>query len=115
MSQIRDDVSLHTSSNEGYFEGFTPEDVIKAIEKGAQLQQIDDVDLSFISFDEDDGDQCSFQTIKRILTKSKTIRNDAYLLLQGKTIWGTMSQIRVTREGIKVKVDAHMRQQGSMS
>jgi hypothetical protein len=29
----------------------------KAIEKGAQLQQIDDVDLSFISFDEDDGDQ----------------------------------------------------------
>jgi hypothetical protein len=48
-----DDVSLDTSSNEGDFEGFTPEDVIKAIEKGAQLKQIDDVDLSFISFDED--------------------------------------------------------------
>ena len=52
-----DDVSLDTSSNEGDFEEFTPEDVIKAIEKGAQLKQIDDVDLSFISFDEDDGDQ----------------------------------------------------------
>jgi hypothetical protein len=44
-----------------------------------------------------------------------TIRNDAYLRLQGKTIWGTMSQIRVTSEGMKVKVDAHMRQQGPMS
>jgi hypothetical protein len=32
-----DDVRLHTSSNESDFEGFTPEDVIKAIEKGAQL------------------------------------------------------------------------------
>jgi hypothetical protein len=52
-----DDVNLDTSSNEGDFEGFTPEDVIKAIEKGVQLKQIDDVDLSFISFDEDDGDQ----------------------------------------------------------
>ena len=52
-----DDVNLDTSSNEGDFEGFTPEDVIKAIEKGAQLKQIDDVDLSFISFNEDDGDQ----------------------------------------------------------
>jgi hypothetical protein len=28
-----------------------------AIEKGAQLKQIVDVDLSFISFDENDGDQ----------------------------------------------------------
>ena len=27
---------------------------------------------------------------------------------------GAMSQIRVTSEGMKVKVDAHMRQQGSM-
>jgi hypothetical protein len=35
-----DDVSLDTSSNEGDFEGFTPDDVIKAIEKGAQLKQI---------------------------------------------------------------------------
>jgi hypothetical protein len=58
---------------------------------------------------------CSFQPIKRILTKSKTIRNDAYLRLQGKTIWVTMSQIRVTSEGMEVKVDAHMRQQGPMS
>jgi hypothetical protein len=33
-----DDVNLDTSSNEGDFEGFTPEDVIKAIEKGVQLK-----------------------------------------------------------------------------
>jgi hypothetical protein len=42
-----DDVNLDTSSNEGDFEGFTPEDVIKAIEKGVQLKQIDDVKWYF--------------------------------------------------------------------
>jgi hypothetical protein len=52
----------YASPNESDFEGFTPEDVIKAIEKGAQLKQIDDVDLSLISFDEDDGDQIMNET-----------------------------------------------------
>ena len=37
-----DDFNFDTSSDEGEFEGFTPDDVIKAIEKGAQLRQIND-------------------------------------------------------------------------
>ena len=51
-----DDFNFDTSSDEGEFEGFTPDDVIKAIEKGAQLRQINDGELSDISFDEDDDD-----------------------------------------------------------
>ena len=34
-----DDFNFDTSSDEGEFEGFTPDDVIKVIEKGAQLRQ----------------------------------------------------------------------------
>jgi hypothetical protein len=34
--------NFDTSSDEGEFEGFTPDDVIKAIEKGAQLRQINE-------------------------------------------------------------------------
>jgi hypothetical protein len=49
-----DDFNFDTSSDEGEFEGFTPDDVIKAIEKGAQLRQINDGELSDISFDKDD-------------------------------------------------------------
>jgi hypothetical protein len=41
-----DDFNFDTSSDEGEFEGFTPDDVIKAIEKGAQLRQINDGELS---------------------------------------------------------------------
>jgi hypothetical protein len=37
-----DDFNFDTSSDMGEFEGFTPDDVIKAIEKGAQLRQIND-------------------------------------------------------------------------
>jgi hypothetical protein len=37
-----DDFNFDTSSDEGEFEGFTPDDVIKAIEKGAQLRQINE-------------------------------------------------------------------------
>jgi hypothetical protein len=51
-----DDFNFDTSSDMGEFEGFTPDDVIKAIEKGAQLRQINDGELSDISFDEDDDD-----------------------------------------------------------
>jgi hypothetical protein len=46
-----DDFNFDTSSDEGEFEGFTPDDVIKVIEKGAQLRQINDGELSDISFD----------------------------------------------------------------
>ena len=35
-----DNFNFDTSSDEGEFEGFTPNDVIKSIEKGAQLRQI---------------------------------------------------------------------------
>jgi len=51
-----DNFNFDTSSDEREFEGFTPDDVIKAIEKGAQLRQISDGELSDISFDEDDDD-----------------------------------------------------------
>jgi hypothetical protein len=37
------------SSDEGEFEGFTPDDIIKVIEKGAQLRQINDGELFDIS------------------------------------------------------------------
>jgi hypothetical protein len=52
-----DDFNFDKSSDEGEFEGFTPDDVIKAIEKGAQLRQINDGELSDISFDEVDDKQ----------------------------------------------------------
>ena len=51
-----DDFNFDTSSDEGELEGFTPDDVIKAIEKGTQLRQINEGELSDISFDEDDDD-----------------------------------------------------------
>ena len=51
-----DDFNFDASSDEGEFEGFTPDDVIKAIEKGTQLRQINEGELSDISFDEDDDD-----------------------------------------------------------
>ena len=35
-----DDFNFDTSSDEGESEGFTPDDVIKAIEKGAQLRHV---------------------------------------------------------------------------
>ena len=37
-----DDFNFDTSSDEGEFEGFIPDDVIKAIEKGTQLRQINE-------------------------------------------------------------------------
>ena len=52
-----DDFNFYKSSDEGEFEGFTPDDVIKAIEKEAQLRQINDGELSDISFDEVDDKQ----------------------------------------------------------
>ena len=57
-----DDFNFDTSSDEGEFEGCTPDDVIKAIKKGAQLRQINDRELSDISFDEDGDDD---EQIKR--------------------------------------------------
>jgi hypothetical protein len=50
-----DDFNFDMSSDEGEFEGFTHEDIIKAIKKGAQIRQINDGELSDNSFDEDDG------------------------------------------------------------
>ena len=35
-----DNFNFDTSSDEGEFEGFTPDDAIKSIEKGAQLREI---------------------------------------------------------------------------
>ena len=48
---------FETSSDEEEFEGFTPEDVIQTIEKGARLHQINDDELSDISFDDEDEDK----------------------------------------------------------
>ena len=45
---------FETSSDEEEFEGFTPEDVIQSIEKGVRLQQINDDELSDISFDDNE-------------------------------------------------------------
>ena len=45
-----DDFNFDTSSDEGEFEGFTPDDVIKVIEKGALLRQINDWELFDISW-----------------------------------------------------------------
>ena len=47
------DLSFDTSSEEEAFEGFTPEDVLRAIERGAEVQQIHEDELSDISFDEE--------------------------------------------------------------
>ena len=44
-----DDFNFDASSDEGEFEGFTPDDVIKVIEKGALLRQINDWELFDIS------------------------------------------------------------------
>ena len=51
-----DNFNFDTSSDEGEFEGFTPNDVMIGFEKGAQLRQINDGELSDVSFDEDDDD-----------------------------------------------------------
>ena len=59
-----DDFNFDASCDEGEFEGFTPDDVIKVIEKGAQLRQINDRELSDISFDEDDDEQIKKKWIK---------------------------------------------------
>jgi hypothetical protein len=59
-----DDFNFDASCDEGEFEGFTPDDVIKVIEKGAQLRQINDGELSDISFDEDDDEQIKKKWIK---------------------------------------------------
>ena len=48
---------FETSSHEEEFEGFMPEDVIQTIEKGARLHQINDDELSDISFDDEDEDE----------------------------------------------------------
>ena len=37
-----DDFNFDMSSDEGEFEGFTHEDIIKTIEKGAQIRQLND-------------------------------------------------------------------------
>ncbi|CAC5420393.1 unnamed protein product [Mytilus coruscus] len=54
---LNNGADVSASSDEDEFEGFTPEDVIQSIEKGAQLQQINDDELSDISFDEGDEDE----------------------------------------------------------
>jgi len=51
------DFHFETSSDEEEFEGFMPEDVIQTIEKGARLHQINDDELSNISFDDEDEDE----------------------------------------------------------
>jgi hypothetical protein len=71
-----DDFNFYTSSDEREFEGFTPDDVIKAIEKGAQLRQINDRELSDISFDEDDDEQIK----KNGLNKTKHNKGEKELL-----------------------------------
>ena len=48
---------FETSSDEEEFEGFMPEDVIQTIEKGARLHQINDDELSDISFDDEDENE----------------------------------------------------------
>ena len=72
------DFNFDTSSDERKFEGFTPDDVIKAIEKGAQLRQINDGELSDISFDEDDDDD--EQIKKNGLNKIKHNKGEKELL-----------------------------------
>ena len=42
------DFHFETSSDKEEFEGFTPEDVIQSIKKGARLQQFNDDELSDI-------------------------------------------------------------------
>ena len=71
-----DDFNFDTSSDEGEFEGCTPDDVIKAIKKGAQLRQINDGELSDISFDEDDDEQIK----KNGLNKTKHNKGEKELL-----------------------------------
>jgi hypothetical protein len=73
-----DDFNFNKSSDEGEFEGFIPDDVIKAIEKGAQLRQINDGELSDISFDEDDDDD--EQIKKNGLNKTKHNKGEKELL-----------------------------------
>jgi hypothetical protein len=41
-----------TSSEDEEFEGFTPDDVIKANQKGSELRRLNEDELSDISFDD---------------------------------------------------------------
>ena len=52
------DFNFDTSSEEEEeFEGFTPEEVVRAIERGAEVQQIHEDELSDISFDEESEEE----------------------------------------------------------
>jgi hypothetical protein len=47
-----------TSSTDDEFEGFTPDDVIKANQKGSELRQLNEDELSDISFDDLAENEC---------------------------------------------------------